>query len=110
MFRSSRDLIIRVPAERWAEALRFYERVLGFAPGARADDMAGFESGALQLFVERGSAHAAVLELLVPDVAAARARLLECGCTLIEEDPQRPRCYLRDPYGLTFNIARSSCE
>jgi hypothetical protein len=42
----------------------------------------------------------------VPDVAAARARLVAAGCTVVEEDPRVPRCYLRDPYGLVFNLDR----
>jgi hypothetical protein len=43
---------------------------------------------------------------LVADVAATRDRLLAAGCTLLEEDPGLPRCYLRDPFGLTFNLGR----
>jgi hypothetical protein len=27
---------------------------------------------------------------------------------VIEEDPSVPRCYLRDPFGLVFNLVRSA--
>jgi hypothetical protein len=27
---------------------------------------------------------------------------------LVEEDPSIPRCYLRDPFGLVFNLGRSA--
>jgi hypothetical protein len=40
----------------------------------------------------------------VPDLQAAKSALLSAGCTLLEEDPAVPRCYIRDPYGLVFNI------
>jgi hypothetical protein len=30
--------------------------------------------------------------------------LLAAGCTLLEENPAVPRCYLRDPFGMTYNI------
>ncbi len=102
--RSSRDVIIRTTA--WSEALRFYEETLGFAVSSRTDALVGFETGSFRLYVERGPAHGPVFDYLVPDVPAARDRLLAIGCTLIEEDPRIPRCYLRDPYGLTFNLGR----
>jgi predicted enzyme related to lactoylglutathione lyase len=47
-----------------------------------------------------------VFEFLVPDLPAARARLLAAGCSVLEENPELPRCYLRDPFGMTFNIAQ----
>lgn len=100
--RSSRDVIIRTPA--WNEAVRFYEQVLGFAVLSRAEGMVGFETGAFSLYVEKGPPHEPVFDFLVSDVPATRDHLLKAGCTLIEEDPAVPRCYLRDPFGLTFNI------
>jgi catechol 2,3-dioxygenase-like lactoylglutathione lyase family enzyme len=104
--KSSRDVIIRT--DRWAEALRFYESVLGFGVANRTEGMVGFETGALRLYVERGAPHGPVLDFLVGDVAAARDRLAAAGCTVIEEDPDLPRCYLRDPFGLTFNLGRKA--
>ncbi len=104
MFKSSRDVIIR--AEAWAEAVRFYETVLGFQVSSRGAEIVGIETGALCLYVEKGAAHGPVFEFLVADVPAARTRLLAAGCALIEEDPNVPRCYLRDPYGITFNIGQ----
>jgi catechol 2,3-dioxygenase-like lactoylglutathione lyase family enzyme len=102
-FSSSRDIIIRT--DRWADAVHFYESVLGFPARRLSADMMGFDAGALRLFVEHGAPpHGPVLDFLVPDVAAARARLVAAGCTVIEEDPKLPRCYLRDPFGLVFNI------
>jgi predicted enzyme related to lactoylglutathione lyase len=49
-----------------------------------------------------------VFDFLVDDVAATRDRLVAGGCTVIEEDPAVPRCYLRDPYGMVFNLGRSA--
>jgi len=40
----------------------------------------------------------------VPDLDAAKSALLAAGCTAVEENPAVPRCYIRDPYGLVFNI------
>jgi hypothetical protein len=48
-----------------------------------------------------------VFELLVPELAAAKTRLLAAGCTLQEENASLPRCYIRDPFGIVFNIAQT---
>jgi catechol 2,3-dioxygenase-like lactoylglutathione lyase family enzyme len=104
--RSSRDVIIRSP--NWSEAVRFYEELLGFDVSSRAEAMVGFETGAFRLYVEAGEAHGPVFDFLVADVPATKAQLISAGCTLVEEDPSIPRCYLRDPFGLVFNVGRVS--
>jgi catechol 2,3-dioxygenase-like lactoylglutathione lyase family enzyme len=103
-FKSSRDVIVRT--EHAEEAVTFYTSVLGFRIASRAPGMVGLETGSFCLYVESGASHGPVFDLLVPDVPAARARLLAAGCVLLEEDPAVPRCYLRDPYGFTFNVGR----
>jgi predicted enzyme related to lactoylglutathione lyase len=103
--KSSRDIIIRT--DEWGRALRFYGRVMGLRASRLSRTMAGFETGSFKLYVEKGERHGPVFEFLVPDVAAAKARLLATGCRLIEEDAKQPRCYVRDPFGMTFNIGQA---
>jgi catechol 2,3-dioxygenase-like lactoylglutathione lyase family enzyme len=103
-FRSSREVIIRTPA--WLEAIRFYGSVPGLPITYRSDSVVGFETGAFCLYVEKGVEQAPVFEFLVADVEAAKRQLTDAGCTIEEEDPSLPRCYIRDPYGVVFNIGR----
>lgn len=103
--KSSRDVIVRTG--NWQEAMRFYETVLGFAVSSRAEAMVGFETGAFRLYVEAGDPHGPVFDFLVADVPATKSRLISAGCTLVEEDPSIPRCYLRDPFGVVFNLGRA---
>jgi catechol 2,3-dioxygenase-like lactoylglutathione lyase family enzyme len=103
---SSRDIIVRT--DRWEEALSFYGAVLGFKVIYRSDSLVGFETGAFCLYVEKGLPHGPVLDFLTPDVVATRERLLAAGCTLMEESTEAPRCYLQDPFGLTFNLGTKS--
>jgi catechol 2,3-dioxygenase-like lactoylglutathione lyase family enzyme len=105
-FRSSRDVIIRTPALSDAES--FYTSVFGFKISTRATNLIGLETGSICLYVESGASHGPVFDFLVPDVGAAKARLLSAGCVLIEEDPAVPRCYMCDPYGLVFNVGKAS--
>jgi catechol 2,3-dioxygenase-like lactoylglutathione lyase family enzyme len=104
-FQSSRDVILRT--KKMGDAAQFYERTLGMKPTLRQEGMVGFETGAFQLFVEDGSpAHGPVFDMLVPNLKAAKDTLLAAGCTIVEEDPAVPRCYIQDPFGLVFNIAQ----
>jgi catechol 2,3-dioxygenase-like lactoylglutathione lyase family enzyme len=104
-FRAGRDVILRTG--QWEAARDYYGRVLGWPVAYEDERLVGFEAGALRLYVEKGPAQGPVFEWLVEDVAAARDRLLAAGCTLVEEDPALPRCYLRDPYGVVFNLGRA---
>jgi len=101
-FTASRDVVIRT--RHWIEAVKYYESVLGLSVTHRGKNTVGLEAGGLCLYVENGEEHGPVLELLVADVPAAKTKLLNAGCTLVEEDPAVPRCYVKDPYGLTYNI------
>jgi len=101
-FKSTREVILRSRA--WTKAVKFYGQVLGFPVAHRSAGLVGFETGSFCLYVEQGRPHGPVFEFLVADVPATKATLLAAGCTLIEEDPRVPRCYLRDPFGLTFNL------
>jgi len=104
--KSSRDVIIRT--REWAQAVRFYESVLGFPVTSRTEAMVGFETGAFRLYVEAGPPHGPMFDFLVADVGAAKARLVAAGCALLEEDATLPRCYLRDPFGLVFNLGTTA--
>jgi Glyoxalase-like domain len=105
-YRSSRDVICPTPS--WIQAREFYEHVLGFKVAAETDTILRVETGAFRLFVEKGDPHGPVFDFLVPDVQGAKNYLVAKGCVLVEEDPSVPRCYLRDPFGLVFNLGRTA--
>ena len=77
---------------------------MGLKGGKHYLDCTGFETGGFQLFVEQGLNPGPVFDCLVADVAAAKRQLAAAGCGVMEEDPGVPRVYLRDPYGLIFNL------
>jgi catechol 2,3-dioxygenase-like lactoylglutathione lyase family enzyme len=103
-FESTRDVIIQVAS--LAEATRFYERVLGFAATPHGDKLVAFETGSFTLYVEQGGSPGPVFDFLVEDPTAAKRQLVAAGCTVVEEDPSVPRIYVRDPFGVTFNVGK----
>jgi catechol 2,3-dioxygenase-like lactoylglutathione lyase family enzyme len=107
-FRTTRDVIIRT--EAWLEATKFYESVLGLPVVYRSETLMGFETGAFCLYIEKGEEHGPVFEFLVPDVQAAKSALISAGCAVQEENDSVPRCYIRDPFGVVFNIGQARGE
>ena len=103
-FKSTPEVIVRTDA--WSKAVKFYGSVLGLPVTYKTKTMRGFETGAFRLYIEKGKKHGPVFEFLVPDVQAAKRKLLAAGCKIVEEDPSVPRCYFRDPYGVVFNLGQ----
>lgn len=86
-------------------AVEFYSRVLGFPIRAHADDVADLEADPLTLFViDDPEITGPVLELFVDDLEAARDELVANGCTVVRWLGKGRDCYIRDPFGVTFNL------
>jgi catechol 2,3-dioxygenase-like lactoylglutathione lyase family enzyme len=101
-FNASRDILLQTP--HLQQATEFYRDVLGLKVFLSVPGMVGMDAGSFRLFLEDAEALGPVLEFVVDDFEAARRDLLDHGCTIVLEDPTIPRCYLRDPFGLIFNL------
>ncbi|MGB2605892.1 MAG: hypothetical protein WBC78_19975, partial [Candidatus Sulfotelmatobacter sp.] len=58
----------------------------------------------INLFIERGPAMGAVMEVTVDNVEETKARLVRNGCRVVKDEPDFPRCYIQDPHGLIYNL------
>jgi catechol 2,3-dioxygenase-like lactoylglutathione lyase family enzyme len=97
-----RDILIQAPDPK--KAASFYVEHLGFEVTGEEPEMISLHGRNINLFIERGPALGPVLEVTVDSVEAARLRLAKLGCDVIKDEPDFPRCYVRDPYGLTYNL------
>jgi hypothetical protein len=97
------DILIQAPDPRQAAA--FYVEQLGFAITDENPQLVSLHGERINLFIERGPRLGPVLEVFVPDVAAAKARLVAAGCEVLKDEPEFPRCYVRDPLGLIYNLS-----
>jgi catechol 2,3-dioxygenase-like lactoylglutathione lyase family enzyme len=97
------DILIQAPDPR--AAAEFYVDQLGFEITGETP-MIGLHGEHINLFIEQGPALGPVLEVTVENVAEAKVRLVKNGCTIVKDEPHVPRCYIRDPYGLTYNLTR----
>jgi len=102
MFKSSREVILRT--DKFSKAIEFYGKTLSLPITYKNSKIVGFETGSFCLYVEKGNEHPPVFEFIVKDLKREKAKLLEAGCIVIEENPKIPRCYIKDPYGFVFNM------
>jgi len=96
------DILIQSPDPE--EAAAFYVRHLGFEITGHGTQMMSLHGPHINLFIEHGPALGPVLEVTVPDVKQAVERLVESGCEIIKDEPEFPRIYIKDRYGLIYNL------
>jgi catechol 2,3-dioxygenase-like lactoylglutathione lyase family enzyme len=96
------DILIQAPDPKTAAA--FYVDRLGFEITGEDPQMVSLHGPRINLFIERGPALGPVLEVTVDNVAEARRRLVENGCEVVKDEPEFPRTYIRDPFGLIYNL------
>jgi hypothetical protein len=96
------DILIQAPDP--ASAASFYVEQLGFEITGEEPQMISLHGPHINLFIERGPALGPVLEVTVDSVEAARMRLVKNGCLVVKDEPDFPRCYVKDPYGLIYNL------
>lgn len=95
---------ILIQAQDPEKAAAFYVDNLGFEITDNNPKMIGLHGKNINLFIEPGPTLGPVLEVTVNDVAEARVRLVANGCEIVKDEPDFPRCYLKDPFGLVYNI------
>jgi hypothetical protein len=101
---NSFGLDILIQAEDPKSAASFYVEHLGFEITEETPAMIGVCGDRINLFIERGPALGPVLEVTVDNVEEAKVRLLKEGCVIIKDEPKLPRCYIKDPFGLIYNL------
>jgi predicted enzyme related to lactoylglutathione lyase len=97
---------ILIQAQDPSNAASFYVEQLAFAITDETPNMISLHGVHINLFIERGPALGAVLEVTVDSVEEAKRRLVKNGCEIIKDEPDFPRCYVKDPFGLIYNLTR----
>jgi hypothetical protein len=85
-------------------AASFYVDHLGFEITEERPNMVSLCGEHINLFIEQGPPLGPVFEVTVASVDEARERLVKQGCKVVKDEPDFPRCYVKDPYGLIYNL------
>jgi catechol 2,3-dioxygenase-like lactoylglutathione lyase family enzyme len=96
------DILIQAEAPKAAAS--FYVERLGFKIEAETEELITIRGPHINLYIERGPAVGPVLEVTVQNVEEAKQRLTAAGCVIVKDEPQFPRTYVRDPFGLLYNL------
>lgn len=95
---------ILIQAQDPKHAASFYVEQLGFEITGETPDLLSLHGEHINLFIERGPALGPILEVTVAIVEEAKLRLVKNGCQIIKDEPDFPRCYVKDPFGLMYNL------
>ena len=95
---------ILIQAKDPMKAANFYVKELGFKITDKTPYLVSLHGKNINLFIERGPALEPVLEVTVANVEEAKRRLVQNGCQILKDEPDFPRCYIKDPYGLSYNL------
>lgn len=95
---------VLIQAKDPMKAAKFHVDVLGFEITDKNPNMIGLHGKNINLFIEPGPALGPVFEVTVKNVKEAKARLKKKGCQVVKEEPDFPRCYIKDPNGLIYNL------
>jgi catechol 2,3-dioxygenase-like lactoylglutathione lyase family enzyme len=99
MFTANRDIAIGV--ENLRKSSKFYEETLGLRPVEKGLGRVVYDAGHLTLYIMEGELHLPVLSFTVEDLGAAKQRLLEGGCDIVDE--REDSIYFSDPSGVVFD-------
>jgi predicted enzyme related to lactoylglutathione lyase len=97
-----RDILIQSQDPK--SAAKFYVDNLGFEITEETPKMMSLCGAHINLFIERGAELGPVLEVTVASVEETKQRLKRLGCKVVKDEPEFPRCYIKDPYGLVYNL------
>jgi hypothetical protein len=95
---------ILIQAEDPKKVASFYVDYLGFEITEEVPEMVSLHGKHFNFFIERGPAMGPVFEVTVPSVEEAKLRLVKQGCKIVKDEPDFPRCYVQDPFGLIYNL------
>jgi predicted enzyme related to lactoylglutathione lyase len=98
------DILIQAPDP--AAAAAFYVEQLGFTVTDPNPKMMALTGKNINLYIEPGPLLGPVLEVTVANVEEAKRRLVENGCEIVKDEPEFPRTYVKDPFGLIYNITK----
>jgi len=90
---------------QFAEAVDFYTKVLGFQNRSTDPELGDMDANPINLFVlADDEIRGPVMELFVDDLEQARKTLEANGCTVLRWRGKGQDCYVRDPFGVIFNV------
>ena len=108
-YRMSPNVAIRVADS--AAAAKFYSGLLGLPITEYTGREVTIDASPLTMFViEDDEVAGPVHELFVEDLEAARDELVAAGCEVVRWRGKGQDCYIRDAFGVVFNLWEEAAD
>jgi predicted enzyme related to lactoylglutathione lyase len=101
-FSFSRCFLLQTPEPE--KALAFYRDVMELELLVSKPGETELRAGQFRFFLDKGEPMGPVMEYVVPDLETAKQKLLDAGCKIVRWDGVGKSCYMRDPFGMVFNV------
>jgi len=101
-YKLSRSVCLYAP--NIESAVRHFEREMRLTVVNQTDDEADLSGDDIRLHIEKGAELGPILEIIVPDIEAAKTDLLSQGWRVIIWEGREGRCRLSNPSGTMFNV------
>jgi len=85
-------------------ASKHFQRELGLKEVSRSKDSVELEGEEIRFFIDKGPEMGPILEAIVPELEGAKADLMDQGWSVVLWEGRGKRCYMRNPYGMLFNL------
>ena len=109
LFRKSNHAAVLAPDLKAARD--FYENVMDLELVNSTDEQLVFKTGDSFFYVVRDlDRTGTVLEFCVDNLDVAKERLVSKGCQIIKWEEKGKDCYLKDPFGVIFNLWEENIE
>jgi catechol 2,3-dioxygenase-like lactoylglutathione lyase family enzyme len=90
------------------KAVEFYQTVLGLQRSKQTAEFTEFKSGPFNFYVAKENhCPGVMLDFRVADLEAAVEHLQAHGCQVLQWDGKGSDCFMKDPFGLVFNLSQS---
>ena len=88
------------------KAKHFYENVLGLKEPEKSEvEEVEFQTNHNSIFLMSGNENLGpIMEVVVEDLEEAKQHLVENGCEIVRWNGKGRDCYVRDPFGMVFNV------
>jgi catechol 2,3-dioxygenase-like lactoylglutathione lyase family enzyme len=101
-YKFSRCFCIQTPNVE--EAIEFYRTTMGLKLVRRDSEVIELAAGEFRFFLDQGTPLGTIMEYIVPNLEAAKEELLGAGCKVVSWGGKGKPCYMRDPFGMVFNL------
>jgi hypothetical protein len=96
------DVLIQSPDPKAAAS--FHVNNVGFEISGETPELVSLLGSNINLFIEPVRRWVRFWRSQSKMSTRQRSGLVQAGCTIVKDEPTFPRCYVRDPFGLIYNL------